>query len=162
MKIKVVRTMDAALIRSIVTEPAAFASRAEDGYVVDDVQVVIDPLIHWLLLVTEDEGGARQVRGVAIGTPLSKSVLDFHIIILPEFWRQAVNIDLARLAVKYLLTHTGKAKVNATVPVSSQSVIRFLQRVGFKREGLNRASFRHKGELVDQCYLGFTQASLGE
>jgi len=161
MKIKVIRTKDAELIRSIVTDPRSFETRAEDGLTVDDVVVATGPVIHWVLLVTEDETG-QQIRGVAVGTPLSRTVMDFHIVIKPEYWRQKVNVDLARLAVKYLLTQTGASKVNATVPVTAQSVIKFLQRAGFKREGINRASFRHKGALVDQCYLGFTEASLGE
>jgi len=157
MKIRVHRTTDTELIRSIVTDPRAFEVRAEDGYTVEDVQVVIDPRIYWVALVVDDT-----TIGVVTATPLSRTVLDFHVTIKPEFWRQSVNVKIVRLAATFLLERTDAAKLNATVPVSAQPVIRFLQRVGFKREGINRASFRHKGELVDQCYLGFTEASLGE
>jgi RimJ/RimL family protein N-acetyltransferase len=151
MRIRVQRTHDTALIKAIVTEPGSFEARAEDGLTTDDVVVVDDPRIYWLALMGDDA-----VRGIAIASPLSHSVLDFHIVIRPQYWRDPVNVRLARLALRYLEETAPQIKIVGTVPVTAQPVIRFLQRAGFKREGLNKASFRHKGVLVDQCYLGYT------
>ena len=156
MKIRVTRTTDVELVRSIVSEPESFAIRAEDGVTVDDVMVVINPLIYWLLLISEEAGKEPEVRGVAVGTPLTRTVADFHIVIRPQYWRSGANVKLAELAAKYLLKYSGAEKIVSTVPEPAQPVIRFLQRAGFKREGINRASFRKNGQLVDQVYLGYT------
>lgn len=156
MKIRVTRTTDIDLIKSIVSNPESFATRAEDGLSITEMSPTVGPSIYWMLLISEEDGQEPEVRGLAIGSHLTHTVLDFHIIVLPQYWRSPLNAKLAALAVKYMLTHSTAAKVVATVPVTFQPVIRFLQRIGFKREGINRVSFRKNGKLVDQIYLGFT------
>lgn len=148
---RIVRTQNTALIRSIVCDPAVWAARAHDA-APDPADWVpnTEPCI-WLALL---DGEPRELRGMVLAMPESPLVFDMHIAILPQFWRSRDNVELGKAAITWMFSHTAALKCVAQVPADSPPVLRFAQRIGFKREGVNKASAIRNGQIIDQTYLG--------
>lgn len=157
---RVQRITNPDLIKQFMANPETWDIRAEDGVSVDEVQIVIDPRIFWLALLDKDEDQKEFVRGVAVASPLSKTIFDFHVCFDPKFWRSKNNVELGKLALEWYFLHSGANKIVSTIPVASHPACRYVQRIGMKREGVNRASFMKAGVLTDQYYFGITKADV--
>ncbi len=119
---------------------------------------------HWMpdmrypwLVLTREIDDTVELYGVVAFIPQTPIVYKFHPAFLPDKWGDEQITDLTRLALDWAWKNLPVQKIVATFPVMYKSTLRLGQRVGFKREGINRKSFLKDGELHDQYYLGLTR-----
>lgn len=137
----------------MLTETRLWATINEDtGPTVEDFFLDTDVVFAVALLGDDDD-----LHGFVLAHPLSGTVVSTHVCISVDYWGHKDNVHLAKLAVELIFEIPGIQKQVASIPVTDKEVLRFAQRVGFQREGMNRSSFLRNGELLDQYYVGLTQ-----
>lgn len=143
------RTRDMGLVREIVTDPAIWPHVQEDGAGQD-----WEPLDHdgfqWMLVTDPLPAGVFLVhaRGLAC--------YEMHTCLLPRTWgKQAA--DAAQLLLRWAFTETSCRKMITAVPAYNRAALRFARAGGMQQEGINRASYLHAGQMIDQIMLGITK-----
>jgi RimJ/RimL family protein N-acetyltransferase len=150
---KVQRVFNVALLRDVIGQPALWTSVSEDNSIAFDEYYPDLESLYAIALVDDDEN----LRGFILGRPITDTVCEAHVAIHPDYWGDsATNVELARMGCQWILDFEDFDKLVASIPVTDKQVLRFAQRVGFKREGTNRKSFRRNGELLDQYYVGMS------
>ena len=148
---RVQRTYNQALLNTVALEPQIWERISEDDEVTPDEYEVDMDAIHVYALLDD------KLHGFVLMRPITDTVAEAHVMVHPDHWGDKRNVELARMAVLKGMVDMKCDKLVAAVPVPDKETLRFAQRVGFKREGINKASFRRGGELIDQYYLGFTR-----
>lgn len=92
--------------------------------------------------------------GIVLGVPSTFNVLSVTIHINPQYWGDKETVPLTKLALAELFTESDARKMVSTVPIEDANHLRHFQRVGFKREGVCKASFLRNGIMLDQYYVG--------
>jgi len=146
---RVKATRNSSLIREVLSDQRLHDAASEDGTTpLSEFEPNVDDII-WLALIDDND----TVRGFMVVEEVSKVQVRVHIAIRSEFWGDKDNVQLGKLAFERIW-ELGAKKIIATIPTTDKQVLRYAQRVGMKREGINRQSFLRKGELLDQYYLG--------
>ena len=144
MIIKQTNNLD--LIKRIFCDPEIYARISDDGspeskdfnpvkpcdyvyYLTDDSETCL-VYFHWKNSVT----------------------LEGHIQILKNHRDKAM--EFGSLAKKWVWDNTEAQKIEVTIPVIYQDVLKFIQKQGFKLEGLSKNSYLKNDKLHDQVYLG--------
>ena len=140
-----------------MTSDELWNSVSEDGSVgKEEYAATVDMEgMYVLALLTGHED--TLIHGFVIGRHITSTVVETHVAISPDFWGHEDNVPLGKLACTWLLTLPGVEKLVASIPVPDKQVLRYSQRVGFQREGVNKQSFLRNGELLDQYYVGMTK-----
>jgi len=102
-----------------------------------------------IALTTEDG-----VHGIIAMQPFGLNATHLSLAIRPDFYGHKENIELARMGVQLCSNLTKHSKFVMTIPTTDTNKLRFVQRVGFKREGVIRNSFLRSGEMIDQYIVG--------
>lgn len=150
--ITIERSHDYALIQRIITHPEIYP------YVSDDHSP--DPADYWPM------ESAQMVyivpmynlifpMGVFACHPHNSICYEAHTCILPDF-RGERALMAAQASVTWFFENTDGLKVITHVPRYNRIAYHFSKKVGFKDEGINRASFLKDGVLHDQYLLGIT------
>ena len=148
-----VRTKNVELFRSILLKDKLWDAISEDGSIgKDEYWPDPDDVIMIALL-----GKEKVLHGFVVGRPITDTVVETHVAIDPDYWGHKDNVKLGQLGCEVLRQVTGATKHVASIPVTDLEVLRYAQRVGFKREGVNRSSFLRGGELLDQYYVGMAK-----
>lgn len=147
---KATRIYNQALFKQVLTKPRLWNAISEDDSgTEDDFNPDLTRMI--VLALTTEEG----LHGFLIARPLNASVTEVHIAIDPDKWGHKDNVQLGALACEWVFDNDPRTiKLVAAIPVTDVQVLRFAQRVGFQREGVNKASFIRNGEVLDQYYVG--------
>ena len=153
---RIQRIFNAELLAEVVTDDQLWEAVSEDGSVgkTEYVKLLDMEAMYVLALISGEEN--TELHGFVIGRHHTTTVIETHVAIRPEYWGHADNVRLGQLACTWLLTLEGVEKLVASIPVPDKEVLRYSQRVGFKREGVNKKSFLRNGELLDQYYVGMT------
>lgn len=152
---RIVRTKNQALLREIAIKPRLWEAMAEDNGITRDTYYPdMDQLVVLALFAGDGEG---VLHGFMVGRHLTHTVVDTHIIIDPDHWGDPANVELGKRAAETLLDVTDALKLTASIPKPDTEVLRFAQRLGFQREGINKQSFQRNGEVIDQYYVGYTR-----
>lgn len=148
---RVRRVFNQALFKQVLTKPRLWAAISEDGSVaIEDYSPDLTHIIALALIGEEDK-----LHGFLIGRPFTDSVIEVHIAIDPDLWGHKDNVQLGSLGCRWLFEeYPDCIKLVAAIPTTDVQVLRYAQRVGFQREGVNKASFRRNGEVLDQFYVG--------
>lgn len=148
---RVKRIFNRELLMSVLGKPDLWKVMNEDGVgSPEEYRPSMGRLSAIALLGDEDA-----LHGFLVGTHRTQTVMDVHVAIDPAFWGAKANVALGRAGCKELFDlHPRVHKLVAAIPVTDKQVLRYAQRVGFQREGINRASFLRNGELLDQTYVG--------
>lgn len=150
------RTLDAELIKGIITRPDMWRTVAEDGVKVEGYA----PDLARAAYLSVSVGGA--VVAIYQLMAINSVCLEIHAHVLPEY-RSKYADKTGRAVLKWIYdTAPQYNKVVVFVPVLYKNVRLFTCRLGFKEEGLNRASYLKNGIIVDQWLLGITRAEIGE
>lgn len=145
------RTHNAAFIAGIVGDEKLWTLINEDGDSLDPATIETEHSI-WLGLID----GQQNVRGFVIVIPKGRTEAELHVAIRPEYWGDSeTNVALGKLAVADAIARTGARKLTAQIPTTDHQVVRYAQRVGFQREGVNKKSYLRGGELLDQYHMGY-------
>ena len=90
---------------------------------------------------------------------LNSVTLKIHIMMLPQY-RGELAYKAARDALKWIVLNVSFDKVNCEIPDIYPNVIRFAEKCGMVREGINRCSFRKSGKIHHQINLGITRSEI--
>lgn len=143
------RTHDMALVRQIVTHPAIWPHVHEDA-TPDDWAPTDHEGFMWMLVTDEKPLGVflLHARGVAC--------LEMHTCLLPETWGHRAA-EAAQLLAGWVFHETDCRKLITAVPAYNRAALRYAIAGGMQKEGVNRRSYLHGGEMVDQYMLGITK-----
>ena len=148
-EMRVQRTVNAELIKEVLSDQRLWSASTEDGTVpVEEFWPDCEAKV-WLALIDSND----QIRGFLVGDVVSKAQVRVHIAIRSEYWGDKENVALGKLGLEWY-QEQGAKKIIATIPTEDTQVLRFAQRCGLKREGINKQSFLRNGEMLDQYYLG--------
>ena len=153
--LRAIQTHNALLIKEIAAQPKLWDRLSED-HAPDPDTWMPDMRYPWLLFVREEDD-ETEVFGVCALIPQTPIVTKFHPGFLPEKWGDARNVEFGKLAIQWAWENTDAVKIVALCPVIYKDSLRFAQRVGLQREGINRKSFLKDGELHDQYHLGISR-----
>lgn len=83
---------------------------------------------------------------------------EIHTRLLPASWG-ATAAAAARAVVPWIWENTPCRRLVTVCPAYNRLAIRFAQRAGLERYGVNPASWQKGGRLVDQVLLGISKPS---
>lgn len=139
-------------IRSVLLDPEMW-ERCADDYA--DESLADNASCTWLICYYYDVP-----MGLASARGESTSVVNAHIYI-PKSNRgihtKMIGMEVLRWIKRNARPHVHK--VSTKIPVIYKDVVRFARSLGFKNEGIDRASVMKSGVLVDRLNLGI---SLGD
>lgn len=147
---RVQRTVNEELIKQTLNDQRLWEVSTEDGTPpIEDFWPDTDNKI-WIALIDSEDN----VRGFLIGDIVSRAQVRVHIAIRSEYWGDSkTNVELGQIALQWFINQ-GARKIIATIPTEDKQVLRYAQRCGLQREGINKKSFLRNGEMLDQYYLG--------
>ena len=102
-----------------------------------------------IYLVAEHEGhivGSFSFRAVG------SIELECHVSFKKCAW--GATLEAGMMAIDYILANTSARKLSAKIPEDNDRAVFYALRLGFKIEGISRASFLRNGMLINQVYLG--------
>lgn len=144
------RTHDMQLVARIMGHSAIWPYIHDDG--VDVCAPEDHEALHWML-VNDDDG---MPGGVFLVHAQNSYCYEMHTCLLPRLWgRQAAYA--AQLLLAWAFTETQCLKMVSNVPANNRQALRFALAGGMVKEGVNRASYMQRGELVDQILVGITK-----
>lgn len=142
------RTHDMGLVRAILADPAIWPHIHDDG--ATEPAPIDHEGLYWLLV---DDGAPA---GVFLLHAHNTVTYEVHTCLLPRIWGAKAR-KASELGKAWMFDNTPCQKLITHVPAYNLHALRFSERCGFKREGVNRASFLRNGELLDQHLLGYTK-----
>ena len=146
---RVQRTFNEELIKEVLSDERLWEVSTEDGTPpVAEFWPDIDEKV-WVAMIDDDD----KVRGFMVGDLVSKAQVRVHVAIRSEYWGDKANVELGKMALQWYIDQ-GTRKIIATIPTEDKQVLRYAQRCGLQREGINKKSFLRNGEMLDQYYLG--------
>lgn len=142
------RTYDTAKIMAVLLHPDIIKTISEDGC--GKLEINVDGTC----FIACDIDGIT--AAVFIFDKLGAHVVDVHAHVLPANRQHSKDIGAAILSHFFTIAPWA-TKLNALIPTCYPNVIAFAQHFGFINEGINRKSYLHNGDLIDQVYLGATR-----
>ena len=147
-------TNDMELVRSIMLTPEIWGQAVEDGTSKDSFYPGQDALCVWLLVKLD-----KRVIGVMLVNHDSLCSINIHPVLLNKYKRYGREMMKAFFVWVDSLPEQ-LTKVNCSIPNHLKIVQNFAKKVGFKKEGVNRASFLHNGTAQDQTRYGLTREEI--
>lgn len=148
------RTFDVNLIKNIVTRDDIWKTVAEDGQKKEDF-IPFTKADCWLKVTS----GADCV-GLFLFERKNKVLLEVHPFILTEF-RGKIGHLAGVEHLKWIYKNDPKCqKIIGSVPVIYKHVKMFANMLGYRDEGISKASYMKNGRLHDQWYLGITRKEI--
>jgi len=148
--IKVAATTDDGLIKAVLGHPVIWKT-VSDG----DVKINDYPIDHndtvWLVMSVDNS-----IIAMYNFESLNKVSIRIHAHVLPAY-REEYSRQTGLEALRWVKDNESWVnKVIAEVPTLYPNVANFAISLGFKDEGLNRASYFKQGSIYDQWMLGIT------
>jgi RimJ/RimL family protein N-acetyltransferase len=143
------RTHDMQLAARIMAHPSIFPHIAEDG--TDRPDPIDHPGFFWMLAIHDDEAA-----GLFLVHARGAVCYEMHTMILPTFYGAPAR-EAAQALLDWAFTDLDCHKLVTSVPDYNRAALRFALANGMRHEGVNRASFLHRGRLIDQIILGITK-----
>lgn len=151
---RIERTFDAEIIKSVMLHPDIWETCAEDG----QHPAMFEP-------ETEADCWLNVLRGTSLvgmyNVHAHNSVtLEIHAQILPEY-REECAKESSRQVLQWILDNAPEyQKVIAQIPTLYPNVKHFTMNAGFQEEGINRLSYMKNGKLYNQWLLGITKPEI--
>ena len=139
-------TDDIELIKRIFCDPEIYARISDDGSPEAEDFNPVEPCDHVYYLTDDSETCLVYFHWKNCVT------LEGHIQILKSHRGSAM--EFGELAKKWVWDNTDARKIEVTIPDIYPDVFKFIQKQGFKLEGLSENSYLKNGKLHDQFYLG--------
>ena len=142
------RTVDYPMIKEMLTSDPDLFDRVTDDYVESASWTPERSL--WLGWFEGDE-----CKSLLEVVPDSMVVVSIHIY-TPKKNRGKASFVMGNGLLNYLIDNLDNrvAKINAKIPVLYPDVIRFAEKNGFEKEGVDRQSHMKGGKLHDRAILG--------
>lgn len=152
---KIARINNPELIKDFVTSPELYKQLSEDDAPEPEAWYPNLSNSIWVLAYEDSDTGI-DIIGMFAFVPETTRIYKLHPAINPEHWDSKKHVLAGKLALSWLAANTKAAKVIATCPQIYPDALRWAQRVGFKREGVQRSSYLKDGTLGDQYYMGIS------
>ena len=153
-KVDLYHTNDMELIRSFMLKDEIWETSVEDVTIKDNFYPGQDALSVWLLAKIKNE-----LIGVLLVNHSSSCAVDIHPYLLKQHKKH--GRDLIKSFFKWFLSLPDDlCKVNCSIPDHLKIVQNFALKVGFKQEGINKASFMYNGKAQDQKRYGLTREEI--
>ena len=107
------------------------------------------PNIVWFLFVEN-----KRPIGLAYGYAVSDVRLYVNIVLPGDAAHHPERKQIGKDLLQYLITVSSQTKFETTIPRQDTVKTRYFSQLGFKREGVARASIIVNGQLADQHYMG--------
>jgi hypothetical protein len=134
-------TIDVERIKRILSDPWLADRITEDG--AGEIEIPIDDSV--VYLVDENDSGVFIIK------QLGAIEAEIHINMTQE--GRKVATEFATECLSVIWNGTVLKKLVAQIPECYPDVIRFAEKMGLKREGVNEGSYL-KGRLFNKVYLG--------
>lgn len=144
------RTHDMELVDRIMKDPAIWPHIHEDG-VGEDYRPVDHESLYWMLVKN-----GKEVLGLFFLHPRGQSCIEMHTCLLPVSWGK-IAAEAAKILLAWVFTDAGYLKLVTSVPSYNRLALRYALASGMTKEGNNRSSYMHNGQLFDQIMLGYTK-----
>jgi len=148
------RSVDYDLIRKILTHEKIWPFISDDfSPSVEQFQPDRHPLIWYVVARDEDEN--NELLGLWMFHPQNMVCWEVHTALLPSCW--GARARKAALALPYWIFHnTSCRRIVTNVPDTNRLALHFAMDAGMKIYGVNDASYRKNGRLLDQVCLGIS------
>jgi len=93
------------------------------------------------------------LAGMFVVFPLNGVTCDAHSAILPSYYGKKAIIA-GKLAIDWVFENTHFLKITGKTPTSNPLAVKYSKAIGFRTEGLSKASYMKNGKLIDQVYFG--------
>lgn len=151
MDIEFARSQDAALIAQILRHPKLYPLLVDDfAPTADEFEPVMDPRV-WHVLARKNPG--RRIAGLFSFYPQNEICWEGHVALLPWAWGMRA---IGPAAMRWVFEHTRCRRILAQIPIGNAAAVRFAERCGLERIGIDRKSFQKNGVLVDRVLLGLS------
>lgn len=148
---KIERTFDQDLIRSIITHPKIYPFASDDSSPkADEFQPSVQDSIYYLTPVED------RIMGCFMMVPANAITFEVHTCILPEYWGTKAA-EAAKLCAAWMFHNTPCRKIITHVPAYNRLAYRFAKQAGMTEEGLIKDSFLKDGRVYDQHLLGLAK-----
>lgn len=147
------RTRDLSLVRAILTDEAIWRHIVDDGGPdARNWQPCDHPGI-WYVLVRDAH---KALLGIYAFYPQNAICFEIHTAFLPHAWGPATTAA-GREIFAWMWASSPALRIVANVPADNRLVLRYAERSGMTRYGVNKASFLRGGRLHDQILLGISR-----
>lgn len=109
---------------------------------------------YWIGLLND-----KELVGCARFHQLTSITWEAHAFILPDFRKKYGPLSCLT-TLNWMIENTDCQKIVANVPNRFPNVMGFLEKIGFKKEGVNRQSFTKDGKLWDIVNYGLTRTEI--
>lgn len=144
------RTHDMELVERLMRHPRVWPHLHDDG-TPEDWKPIDHEAIYWMLVTV-----AGAPLGVFLVHPVNSFCFEMHTCLWPELWGVQAH-RAALLLGDWVFSDTVCRKMITNVPAYNRRALRFAKAGGMRQEGINRASFMRRGEMLDQIVLGVTK-----
>ena len=153
---EIVRIKNAQYIQQFVQDSKLYERLSEDGAVPAQDWIPNLHLSIWLLAY-ELDGNEIDPWGLFAFVPETRIVWRFHPAIPSDKWGNKKNIEAGKLALQWVWKHSEARKLVGKAPALYPDLLKWAQRIGMSREGVQRKSYLKNGELHDQYYMGISR-----
>jgi len=148
------RTFDTKLIRSIMTNDAIWKTVSQDGQSKADYIPYVQADC-WLKML---------FNNICVGVfgfeSVNKITIQVHPAILAEY-RGKIGHEAGIEHLRWIYENEPTCmKIVATIPVIYKHVKLYANMLGYRDEGINRASYMKNGRIHDQWMLGITREEI--
>lgn len=150
--IRLHRTKDLGLIRSIITNPAIYGRMSDDFAPPPDQYQPIEN--EEMVYVAVEVAGVTQ--GIWAFIPHNRIMYEAHTCLLPAAWGAVASVA-AKLMAEWMWRETQCRRLITSVPEFNRTALRFARSAGMTEWGRNPMSYQKHGRLYDQIMLGMSK-----
>lgn len=150
------RTTDPEVIRIIMLEPHIYSASRDDFMPLwRDAREQWQPIMHEQILYMLVRDGAETL-GLWIFAPESKCMMKVHTCLLPAAYGDRAS-QAAKEMAQWFWENTENERLITDVPVFNRHALKFAEKAGMKRFGVNPKSFKRDGRFWDVIMLGMSR-----
>ena len=143
----IIRTEDLDTIDYVLKHPKIRGSIGDDVTSKMDIDYPISENVYYLAEVSSE------VLGMFVFYPQNSVTFEGHFAVLPGLYgKNAIRAGLE--AIDWIFGNTECLKINGVTPHYNPLALRYAQKLGFKKEGVNCKSILKDGKLHDQTFFG--------
>ena len=149
------RTYDRQLIERVLSTPCIAEAISEDGAEVSEMAIEVQGEL-WVN-VWDRLGNTVAIYNLHMHNSVT---VEIHAHVLPEYRKEHSYATGMVVLAWFRDNYPDFKKIIAQIPANCGNVVSFIERFGFRQEGVNRLSYLKNGVLMDQLWYGMTYEEL--
>ncbi|HOK45864.1 MAG TPA: GNAT family protein [Bryobacteraceae bacterium] len=140
------------IVRLVMTEPSVWRGITDDTCPpAESFRPLALPSIQYVLAFDDEE-----LLGLWMLAWQNGVTIDIHTCLLPS-GRGPRGLEAAKRLAEWIWENTRCQRITTSVPAYNRLALRFAERAGMTRFGVNEKSFLKHGKLHDQILLGLSR-----